>query len=168
MPTISPVITISSTPGIEITTSAPGIDYQALLSGLGEAVFWVITLYYRSAILAQLNAPLKYAIYDINGNIAGESVVTPISGSQFQASQFVQLKGRGIVINGQSGINFTMLAMNQIQFIFFCIEKRNQDDIDRAGYINNFKEAESAMGIPGFFESSNYIDQHTEEVFPEI
>lgn len=168
MPSISPVITINSTPGIEVTTSAPGIDYASLISGLGVAVFKVITLYYRSAILAQLSNPIRYSVYDANGNLAGQTIVTPVSGQQFQAAEFVQLKSKGIIINGQSGLNFNMLAGNQIQFIFFSIEKQNQDVLDRAGLINNFKTLESEMGIPDFFGSTDYIDPHTEEVFPEI
>ena len=70
MPTISPVITISSTPGIEITTDAPGIDYAALISGLGVAVFKVITLYYKSNQLAQLGKPIRYRVFDIDGDTA--------------------------------------------------------------------------------------------------
>jgi hypothetical protein len=152
MPTISPTITVNTTPGITITISVPGLTYQALINMLGVMVFDVQTLYYYSMLQAQFFSAIKYSQYDPNGNQAATQVVTPIDPQQYQNSELVELAGEYIFIDGNSALTFNFLPFNMIQFIFYAKRLQNEDAIDAAGYINNFKEVERDMGIEGFFE----------------
>jgi hypothetical protein len=154
MPTISPTISVNSTPGIEITISVPGLSYQALINMLGVIVFDITILYYYSQLQGQFFNSLQYSQYDPNGNQAAIQVVTPIDPQQYQNSELVDMDGQYIIIDGNSAVSFNMLPFNFIQFIIYAKRLQNEDAIDAAGYINNFKEVERAMGLEGFFEDS--------------
>jgi len=167
MATITPAITTSATPGIQLTMPGNTITYDEFMNMLGEWVFKVQTMYYLTTNIAQFNTPIAYSAYDVNGNVDGKKIVTPVSPGQFQASQYVQLKGNGIIADGQSQLDFNLLANSQMQLIFYCIRKRVQDDIDNAGLTNNFEMAESEMGLSGFFRNNAGNVQTEEEVYPD-
>jgi hypothetical protein len=152
MPTISPTVTVHSTPGIQVSIDIPGLTYQALLNMLGVVVFKVNTVYYYAPSAAQFANAVQYSQYDADGNASSTQIVTPISPQQYQSTMFVQLATNGVIINGQSAMTLLMLGMTCIQLIFYADRIENEDAIDAAGYINNFKEVERDMGLEGFFE----------------
>jgi hypothetical protein len=147
---VSPTITVSSTPGLVITTGLRGLSYEAILNSMGIFVYDINTLYYAADSVPQINNPIQFAIYDSSGTASSFLIVNPISATQYQPSMFIRTSG--VILDGQSGLNFDLLAGKTAQFIFYGNTKANEDYIDEAGGINNFKEIEELIGREGFFE----------------
>lgn len=143
----------TTTPAVQVTTYNPVLSYFSIVNELGITVFKVESLYYAAGSIAQFSNPLQYRLFDINGNISSVLAVTPISPSQFQPSLYLPMGGvDDMILNGQTGILFNLNALETIQFIFYAKRKQNQNAIDDAGYINNFKAMQKAMNDGTFFD----------------
>lgn len=163
MATINPTILTSTTPGLQVTTSVPAMSYEGLINSLGPNVFDIDELYYANQMQVQFAYPIKYNNYDNFGNADGETISTPIDPNQFQPTQFVKLKGRGIVFDGQNYLNFLFLAGNAIQFIFYGKQLNISNALNLIGDTDNFKSVAKALGKPGFYDD----DQHEEKPEPK-
>lgn len=152
--TITPTITIQSTPGLQVS-GAGGITYAQILNELGYSVFWVSNLYYYSSSLLQFGNPLQYLIYDSNGNQKQNIDVTLVSVNQFLPVMIVKMDGdRPLLINGSSKLSFNINPGVSIQFLFYNKRIRNTNPLD-AWLPDNFKKLQAAMDIPDFFEDYN-------------
>jgi len=147
--TIAPTITVSATPGLQVSTGSP-LSYAAILNSLGAMIYQLDMLYYKSSTYAQFANPVQYAQYDANGDQRANVIVTPISPVQWQPVLY--LKPKGVIFEGQSSLNFNMNP-GQVEFIIYGKRLSNEDPIDRAGYVNNFNDLEARMGKPGFFNA---------------
>lgn len=169
MPVITPAISTSSTPGIEITTSVPGLSYQGLINSLGAICFKIERLFYASQMMSQFSNPMTYTKYDNYGNANGKVISTPISPSQFQSTMYLELKSRGVVFDANSDLAFVLAALNSIQFIFYAETINVTNALNHnSGSIDNFKSVERSMGKAGFFDTvSQEIDQPDIVFIPE-
>lgn len=149
--TIAPTITVSTTPGLQVNTGS-ALSYAAILNSLGAMIYQLDMLYYKSSTYAQFSNPVQYAKYDANGDQNSNVIVTPISPVQWQPVMY--LRPKDAVFEGQSSLNFNMNP-GQVEFIFYASRLSNEDPIDRAGFVNNFRDLEARMGKPGFFKMPN-------------
>ena len=136
--TISPTIITSSIPGLEISTNVRNMSYEALLLTFGPVVYYIEYIYYSAGSFPQFYSPLQYNVYNANGNQAGQDVFMPISPVQYQPSMVLKLTETEIILNRQSSINFNLLPLAQVDLFFYGERKRNQDPIDKAGFVNNY------------------------------
>lgn len=167
MASISPNITVNSTPGLEITTSTPGMSYEAFINMLGAIVYKIQEMYYGNSILSQLNNPIGYDVFTNQGDTASQVISTPVSPNQYQPTQYVKLKARGVIINSQCAFNFLMLAGNSIQFIFYAERIQVMDVIDHAGYTNNFETVARSLGKPDYFDDQKEVAPPVIEFVPD-
>jgi len=151
--TITPTITVNTSPGLLISTGVPGLTYEAILSSMGVFVYDVKELFYQANSINQFSNPVQYSIYDANGNIRGQQIITPVSPEQYQPTMYVKMNE--VALDGQSGLNFNMLPLEQIRFIFYANRLSNEMYIDMSGVTNNFREVEKNMQLPGFFGEKN-------------
>lgn len=151
MASITPVISTSSPPPLQVTTSVIGLDYAAILEMLGPVCFKADEIYYKPTTIGQLSNPIQFMDYDINGNQRKEIITTVISPQQYNASYLINRKGKKEVYDGNQALNFNLDAAETIQLFFYGEVKQNRDALD-AFNIDNFKALESAMGHPSFFE----------------
>lgn len=151
--TINPVITVNQVPGVTATTGIPGLDYAAILSSMGVFVYDIKEIFYQCETGSQFQNPIQYSIYDANGNIKNQQIVTPISPIQYQFSMY--LKTNDVILDGQSGFNLNIDPFELIRFIFYGNRKSNEMYLDADRLVNNFRETEKAMGIIGFFDDKN-------------
>lgn len=157
MATISPTITINSTPGLQISTDVPAMSYNALVASLGAICFDIDTLYYGSQSYNQLSQPVTYNHYSDQGNAKGFVISIPINPGQFQPAYYVPLQTRGVIIDAQSSIGLTMLANSQIRFIFYGKTTNIAHALDSGPGLDSFKEIEKSLNKGEFFE------QHDQE-----
>lgn len=151
MPTISPAITVSTTPGLQVDTFMSGLSYQAILNSLGSFLYDVKEFFYNALSVNQFTNPVQYTIYDNNGDIRTRTIVTPVAENQYQPSMYI--KQDDMILDGRSGMAFNMLAGEAIQFIFYADRLSVADYIDQAGGVNNYKLIEDEMRNPGFFNN---------------
>lgn len=149
--TITPTITTTSTPGLAITTSIPGMTYDAFLNDLGVSIYYITGIYILSTTITQLNNPIQYNVWEQNGNIENFLIIQPYSPKQYQPAILINIEGRNVVFDGQTGLVFNMMPNSEMQWIFFTKTIKNQDYIDQAGGINNIEDVQEKLGF-SFYE----------------
>lgn len=151
MAVIVPTITTNNTPGLEVTTPVQGLTYANIVESLGPIVLAVRELYYKPSTFAQLNNPIQYTDYNINGNQSKVLLSSPVNPMQFNSTWWFLLEPIKMKFDGNQAINFNIQPGITVQFYFYGKMIQNRDDLD-AMYINNFEALESEMGHPDFFK----------------
>lgn len=152
MPSFSSTINTNVAPPA-VTATASNVTYGEIRRSLGDYVYCVKRLYLYSNNLKQLNGLVKYQHYNVNGNIVVESLTPTIDPYQTQISLFYDTADKGLVLDGQSSLNFNLLPNSFIKVEFFATRVAKRDYLDAIlPDANNFKQLETAMGQFSFFE----------------
>lgn len=152
MPSYSSTINKNVTPPA-VSATASNVTYGEIRRSLGDYVYCVKRLYLYSNNLKQLNGLVKYQHYNVNGNIVVESLTPTIDPYQTQISLFYDTADKGLVLDGQSSLNFNLLPNSFIKVEFFATRVAKRDYLDAIlPDANNFKQLETAMGQFSFFE----------------
>ena len=152
MPSFSSTINTNVAPPA-VSATASNVTYGEIRRSLGDYVYCVKRLYLYSNNLKQLNGLVKYQHYNVNGNIVVESLTPTIDPYQTQISLFYDTADKGVILDGQSSLNFTLLPNSFIKVEFFATRVAKRDYLDAIlPDANNFKQLETAMGQFSFFE----------------
>lgn len=152
MPSFSSTINTNVAPPA-VSATASNVTYSEIRRSLGDYVYCVKRLYLYSNNLKQLNGLVKYQHYNVNGNIVVESLTPTIDPYQTQISLFYDTADKGVILDGQSSLNFTLLPNSFIKVEFFATRVAKRDYLDAIlPDANNFKQLETAMGQFSFFE----------------
>lgn len=152
MPSFSSTINTNVAPPA-VSATASNVTYGEIRRSLGDYVYCVKRLYLYSNNLKQLNGLVKYQHYNVNGNIVVESLTPTIDPYQTQISLFYDTADKGLVLDGQSSLNFNLLPNSFIKVEFFATRVAKRDYLDAIlPDANNFKQLETAMGQFSFFE----------------
>lgn len=152
MPSFSSTITTNVAPPA-VTATTTNVSYAEIRRSLGDYVYCVKRLYLFTDNLKQLNGIVKYQHYNANGNIVIDALTPAIDPYQTQKSLFYPCADKGVVLDGQSSLNFTLLPNTFIKVEFFATRVAKRDYLDAIlPNANNFKQLETAMGQFSFFE----------------
>lgn len=152
MPSFSSTINTNVAPPA-VTATASNVTYGEIRRSLGDYVYCVKRLYLFSNNLKQLSGLVKYQHYNVNGNQVIESLTPTIDPYQTQVSLFYDTADKGLVLDGQSSLNFNLLPNSFIKVEFFATRVAKRDYLDAIlPDANNFKQLETAMGQFSFFE----------------
>ena len=149
MPTFSPTIITNTTPAVSIVGG--NISYDEIRRSLGDYVYYVERVYLFSNNIKQINGVVAYQIYDSNGKQSIQSLTPTIDPYQTQNSLFYDIKGKDVILNGQSSFAFDLLPNVTLKIEFFTNRLAKRDALDLI-VPNNFKTIESSMGNYTFFE----------------
>ena len=149
MPTFSPTIINNTTPAVSIVGG--NITYDEIRRSLGDYVYYVERVYLFSNNIKQINGVVAYQIYDSNGKQSIQSLTPTIDPYQTQNSLFYDIKGKDVILNGQSSFAFDLLPNVTLKIEFFTNRLAKRDALDLI-VPNNFKTIESSMGNYTFFE----------------
>lgn len=153
--TISPVIT-TGTPPLQITTGPGGPAYATILNLIDTQPFIVDEIYYRPISFSQFAKPLAYNDFEMNANAWGEMIATFTDPMDFLPVQYVQVKGRNMIFEGQAYLTLSLLPNEVVQLFFIGRQLNLNNALDHIS-LNNFKSVEGAMGKQGFFK--DYTDE---------
>lgn len=131
----SPTITITTPP---VTVSMTGITYAEFIQSLGTFQYRVLQFYAYSDDINQLLQPINYNEYQATGNRRIVFVNPEIDPFQSQKSLYKDVKGAGIVLNGQSNVSVNLLPNVLIKLQLFCDRIRITDMMD-SKVPDNFK-----------------------------
>ena len=152
MPSYSSTINTNVTPPA-VSATASNVTYGEIRRSLGDYVYCVKRLYLFSNNLKQLSGLVKYQHYNVNGNQVIESLTPTIDPYQTQVSLFYDTADKGLILDGQSSLNFNLLPNSFIKVEFFATRVAKRDYLDAIlPSANNFKQLETAMGQFSFFE----------------
>lgn len=154
MPSFAVIVTTTLTPPIQVQLSG-NVTYQQFKNSLGQFVYKVEKVYLFSENLRQIQGLFNYNNYDSNGNQVFTNVVSAIDPYQNQPSIILNLKDRGIVIDGQDAVQFNLQPNTQLTFKLFVDRRSNQDILDETS-VNNFTELNRELSDPEFFD--DYLD----------
>ena len=149
MPTIPPTIITNTTPAVTIVGG--NITYDEIRRSLGDYVYYVERVYMFSNNIKQINGVVAYQIYDVNGKQSIQSLTPTVDPYQTQNSLFYDIKGKDVILNGQSSFAFDLLPNVTLKLEFFANRLAKKDALDLITP-NNFTILESAMGNYTFFE----------------
>jgi hypothetical protein len=131
----SPTITTTTPP---VTVSMTGITYAEFIQSLGTFQYRVLQFYAYSDDINQLLQPINYNEYQATGNRRIVFVNPEIDPFQSQKSLYKDVKGAGIVLNGQSNVSVNLLPNVLIKLQLFCDRVRITDMMD-SKVPDNFK-----------------------------
>jgi hypothetical protein len=152
MPSFSSTVNTNVAPPA-VSATASNVTYSEIRRSLGDYVYCVKKLYLFSNNLKQLSGLVKYQHYNVNGNQVIESLTPTIDPYQTQVSLFYDTADKGLILDGQSSLNFNLLPNSFIKVEFFATRVAKRDYLDAIlPSANNFKQLETAMGQFSFFE----------------
>jgi len=145
------VLTPSST-GSGIS-SLTGVSYSQLIASLGTFIYSIYMIYLYSQNTSQINTPLGYYEYDASGN-QKTHYLTPVADPyQFSNAIYFNPAKNTIVLNGNSGLNLTVLPNTSLTLQLFSITITNQGD----GHNINFAFLENKENIRNFLNYKNTL-----------
>lgn len=114
----SPVITTNGIPAVSVTM-AGNVTYQEFLNSLSQWNYQVKELYIRATTNDQLSQSIKYNIYDTTGGQFNTVVTIEVDPYQYQSAQVIDLKDKGILLNGQSSLSFNLLPNETVKLVLY-------------------------------------------------
>lgn len=154
MPSFAVIVTTTLTPPIQVQLSG-NVTYQQFKNSLGQFVYKVEKVYLFSENLRQIQGLFNYNSYDSNGNQVFTNVVSAIDPYQDQPAIILNIKDRGIVIDGQDAVQFNLQPNTQLTFKLYVDRRSNQDYLDEL-HANNFVDLNRELADPEFFD--DYLD----------
>lgn len=150
MATVSPTITATTTPGLQITM-AGGVTYEEFLNSLGQFVYYVERYQMSAQGYDQIQEKIAYNIYDSNGQLFDQAIISNVNPYQSTASLIRDLTGMDIILNGRSSVSLNIFPNEFIQLILCCNEVSGSEYLNRY-HENNFRKVDDDVGNLKLFE----------------
>ncbi len=116
MATYSAVITIESTPALQI--SGAGISYEQIKNSLGNYNYLLLSLFVQCQSIDQLLLPVNFQTYDSNGTQNQQVYAPSVDPYQKQSAVSWDIRDAEIVINGRTVVSMIILPFENISIIF--------------------------------------------------
>jgi hypothetical protein len=120
MPIVSPIVTIAAVPALAVTcpldfdTGATPVNYNQIIASMTSANYAAHFFYVASPSCAQVGQVYSYSNFDSFGNQVNNSLPFIIEPYQKQCAAYFYPEEDTVVFNGQSAVNFTMLASQSL------------------------------------------------------
>ena len=125
MPNIYTPTTTFYPNGIYTISSNDATPYFVIQNSMGSYLYGIFYIYLQSNTSEQLLQGLSFRSYDSNGDIKNFINTTTIDPYQYQNSIFVKPIRDNIVLNGRTSINFNLLPIETINFVFYVNQTAN-------------------------------------------
>jgi hypothetical protein len=122
MPVASPIVTTVLVPSLSVTcpvdfdTGSTPVNYNQIIASMPSANYSANFFYVASPNCAQVGQVYSYSNFDNFGNQVNNSLPFIIEPYQKQCAAYFYPEEESVVFNGNSSINFTMLA-SQILYL---------------------------------------------------
>jgi hypothetical protein len=124
--------------------SIAGVSYNQFINSLGIDVYNPFMIYMYTTNDGQVNTPITFFIFDVNGN-KELRVLTPTKDPYQNNNAILYETPRGIVVfNGNSGLTFVVQPLTQITFQFYTVRISNQGDCHAINYLQ-LEKAENVL-----------------------
>lgn len=131
--------------GIVEVKSLDSTSYKEIQSSLGSTVYRLEKFYLKTQTKEQIQQPIYFENYDVNGNKQAFAEVIVIDPNQIQNSIEIPMQKNEVVLDGQTTPTFKMLG-NQNLNIYFYVNASSgkidylpkQDMFTANDFFNNF------------------------------
>lgn len=94
---------------IVTVTSTDGTSYESIINSMGSHVYEVTGVYLKTNGQEQILEGFGVFSYDVNGKFQNYVEKPTIAPYQYQNSKFLSMKGKNVVLNGQTTFNINIL-----------------------------------------------------------
>jgi hypothetical protein len=155
MPSFAVTVTTTLLPAVSVQLSGT-VTYQQFRNSLGQYIYKVNKAYFYSLNQNQIQGVINYNIYDANGERKITNIVSAIDPYQTSPSIFLNLKDRGITLNGQDDVQLNLLPNTQLSVKLYVDRITNQDSLNETS-LDNFESEQAGDGIDFFKEYNDFV-----------
>jgi hypothetical protein len=113
-----------------ITVGEEGsVSYSEINNSIGTYVYGMVSLYMSALNFEQFNNNIQVVTVDSNGNSTQTSLILPIDPFQTAPSYLLDLKSKGIVVDGNTFFQITLDPLENVLIQMKTVEIRFQDFI---------------------------------------
>jgi hypothetical protein len=124
--TNSATTTTGNTPIITVGEEG-NVSYSEINNSIGTYVYGMVSLYMNATSFDQFNNNIQVITVDSNGNATQTSLILPIDPFQTAPSYLLDLKSKGIVVDGNTFFQITLNALENVLIQMKTVEIRFQD-----------------------------------------
>lgn len=146
--TSSSTTTTGNTSVIQVNEEG-SVRYGEVNNSIGTYVYGMISLYMNASTFDQFNNNIQVVTIDSNGNAKQTSLILPIDPFQSAPSYLLDLKGKGIVADGNTFFQITLNALETVLIQMKTVEVRYQDFMKGK---DPFKEQDFLLEKSDFFK----------------
>lgn len=114
--------------GNSAVSSLTGVSYSQLIASLGTFIYSIYLIYVYTENQAQLNTPFLYYEFDATGNEENKALMLVPNEYLFSNANYLHIKNNEVVLNGNSGFQFTILPNTNITLQLYAKTITNQGD----------------------------------------
>jgi hypothetical protein len=122
----SPTINIYST-GVVSVISTDDTKYNTIVNSQSGYSYKINKTYINTSSLEQLFQPYQYNHYDVNGNIKAFTQNVLIDPYQVITASYYEPLEDNVVLDGRTGLGFSILPNEVIQMVIFTTQIANKD-----------------------------------------
>jgi len=122
----SPTINIYST-GVVSVVSTDDTRYSIIVNSQSGYSYKINKTYLNTSTLEQLFEPYLYNHYDVNGNIDSFTQNVLIDPYQIITASFFEPLKPNVILDGRTGLVFSILPNQVIQMVIFATQVANAD-----------------------------------------
>lgn len=120
--------------GVVSVVSTDSTSYNTLLNSMGSFIYGVSEMYIKANDNDQVLESFKFNRYNVNGNLESFVDAPTIDPYQYQSSIFLDMKGQGVVLDGRTNLNFTILPNESVSLILYTEQMSNRDCVQPTGF----------------------------------
>ena len=115
--------------------SIAGVSYNQFINSLGTDVYNAFMFYMYTTNNGQVNTPITFFIFDVNGN--RELIALTPTKDPYQDNNAIlyETPKSTVVFNGNSGLTFIVQPLTVINFQFYTIRISNQGNLHAMNYL---------------------------------
>jgi len=103
------------------------VSYSEVNNSIGTYVYGMISLYMNASSFDQFNNNIQVVTVDSNGNAKQTSLILPIDPFQSAPSYLLDLKNKGIVMDGNTFFQITLNALENVLIQMKTVEIKFKD-----------------------------------------
>jgi hypothetical protein len=117
---------LTPTLGNSAVSSLTGVSYSQLIASLGTFIYSIYLFYIYTENQAQLNTPFLYYEFDATGNEENKALMLVPNEYFFSNANYLLIKNNEVILNGNSGFQFTILPNTSITLQLYAKTINNQ------------------------------------------
>ncbi len=141
------------TDAITVSTSPATVTYDEIVRSQGAVYYRLINLFFQTSSIAQLIENYQFVHTTPDGNQDVKLQIAAIDPYQSQLSYKLPIKGKPVILDGFTRINFNLLAGESMSLQLTVRQKGNADLLKAYGS-DLFKEMGNRIGQDKFFDSN--------------
>ena len=124
--TSSSTTTTGNTSIIQVNEEG-SVSYGEINNSIGTYVYGMISLYMNASSFDQFNNNIQVVTVDSNGNAKQTSLILPIDPFQSAPSYLLDLKDKGVVVDGNTFFQITLNALENVLIQMKTVEIKFKD-----------------------------------------